>query len=71
MRDPYQTFRATAQELETEGVERGTIIDAMLCTGLNAANRLTGPEQVISFLHRMISEFESGAEQQAPPRMTQ
>ena len=34
------------------------VINALLCVGLNAANRLHGPEFVIAHLHKLIEVFE-------------
>jgi hypothetical protein len=70
MIDPYAELKLTAQRMEADGVSPDLVIDALLCVGLNAANRLHGPEFVIAHLHKLIEVFEEKARKQAPPPPT-
>jgi hypothetical protein len=70
--DPYEAVRNLCASLEAEGHSADIITDALLCTGLNAGNKLAGPEFVIAYLHKMIATFEAQAgKRAAPPTMTQ
>ena len=70
--DPYAAFRNLAMTLEKDGVGPDTIVDALLCTGLNAGRILGGDDYMIAFLHRMASTFEASARNQPrPPRSVQ
>jgi hypothetical protein len=59
--DPYLEMRLTAQELENEGVDPDVICDALMCVGLNAANRIHGPAFVDNYLRSMIGVFAAKA----------
>ena len=71
MIDPYAELKLTAQRMEADGASPDLVIDALLCVGLNAANRLHGPEFVIAHLHKLIEVFEEKARKQAPPAAPQ
>ena len=70
MIDPYAEVKLTAQPMEADGVSADLVIDALLCVRLNAANRLHGPEFVITHLRKLIEVFEEKARKQAPPLST-
>jgi hypothetical protein len=60
--DPYFEFRLTAQGLEDDGIPTTTIIDAMLCVGLNAGKRYGGSQFVCDYMREMIALFENGSD---------
>ena len=70
MIDPYAELKLTAQRMEADGVSPTWSLMLWLCVGLNAANRLHGPEFVIAHLHKLIEVFEEKARKQAPPPPT-
>ena len=71
-RDPYETFRSVAMALEAEGIDVHLITDALFTVGMTAANRLSGPEHLTAYLHRMAAIYAAKAVHRAPPpTMTQ
>jgi hypothetical protein len=69
VRNPYETFRSAAATLEGEGIDADVICDALMCVGLNAANRRHGPEFVDEYLRSMIGVFKD-ADGKRTPRQT-
>ena len=61
MIDPYAELKLTAQRMEADGVSPDLVVDALLCVGLNAANRLHGLKFVITHLRKLIEVFEEKA----------
>jgi hypothetical protein len=67
--DPYFEVKLACQMLQDEGVHPDMICDALMCVGLNAANRMHGPAFVDDYLRSMIGVFAAKAagDIDAPP----
>ena len=59
--DPYYEMKLTAQRLQDAGVDANVICDALMCVGLNAANRMHGPAFVDDYLRSMLGVFAAKA----------
>ena len=59
--DPYAAIKAVCAKLEAEGHSPDVIVDALLCTGLNAGRLLGGDDHMIAFLTRMVATFAAPA----------
>jgi len=56
----HRALRDCAKKLEAEGVDQGSIVDALLWLGINSGIRRGGDEKMVKFLETAIQHIRSG-----------